>query len=135
MKGLSLALSLTGAAGAPANLLIGAPTAYPGTTVTDLGGGAYRISGNPGFGYWTISTDIGSDYRMSCTIDEDGATFWGMRKSDDVPSTTNVVNTSNSSSTGPGTADFTATATTTYIVLQANDGNSVDFSNLSLIAL
>ena len=76
-----------------------------------------------------ITTVIGRSYLLSTNIVSafSGGGFYGVRKSDDLPVNVNVV-TAKSNSIGAGQCVFTATATTSYIVLQNNGAGQITVS-------
>ena len=89
-----------------------------------------------------VATKVGTQYKLTVDVKTDsGASYWAVRKADDTDLDTQVVNLIQSwsgATTGDGqSAIFTATATRTYIALQANGaaGVEVHFANIRLEAL
>jgi hypothetical protein len=77
-----------------------------------------------------FATVVGQSYKLSGTIVTSGATFNAIRKADDIVASSNVVTFI--STVGTGSGFFTATATTSYIVLQVNDAGACTFDNVSV---
>ena len=97
--------------------------------------GVILVSSGQSASYFTQSFDtiVGVEYIMTGDIvDASGAlAFYGIRKADNIGASTNVVTVGNSQ--GKHSQTFTATATTTYAVLQVNnDGAFVTFDNISV---
>jgi len=97
-------------------------------TVSD---GVVTLAGGTGYFYQSFTTVVGKMYKVTGDILQVGTAFTAIRKSDTFNATTNLVNIS--SSVGAASGVFTATATTTFIILQHNfsvvDGK---FDNISV---
>jgi hypothetical protein len=82
----------------------------------------------------SFATVIGSFYRYSAQITaHSGGVFTGIRKADNSTASVNAVNLRQGIADGVGTSTgfFVATATTTFIVVQANTGGSITADNIS----
>jgi hypothetical protein len=80
-----------------------------------------------------ITTVVGKNYRYSVEITaNNAAAFLAIRKADNATASVNIVDL-RANSNGVSVGYFTATATTTYIVVQANTSASITVDNISLV--
>ncbi len=105
---------------------------YSGVGTFTSVGGKGRLTATGGFVqyYQIIATVIGQAYRITADIDNIDCSFFGLRKWD-----FDVSDVDDDLAAVEGTGligNFTATDTSTYIVLQAN-GGTCDFDNLSMV--
>ncbi|MES2904541.1 MAG: hypothetical protein V4696_10185 [Pseudomonadota bacterium] len=105
-----------------------------GTFTATAGKGVMVVSGTFVTFAWAISTQIGTTYNTLADIsDSVDAPFRGVRKADDSGASTNLVELTSNVDGLAQAGNFTATATTTYIILQVN-GNRTSFDNISVVA-
>jgi hypothetical protein len=108
-------------------------TGWTASSVTASGaGGVFTLSGGTGFFYQAITTVVGRTYQVKVDVVQVGTVFSGLRKADDTGASVNAVTIA--STVGLNRVGvFTATATTTYILIQHNSGSAVDaiFDNIS----
>ena len=101
--------------------------------------GEFSVTGGTGAGYLyqSFPTVIGQNYLLSGDITKLGNNFEGVRKSDNSGATINVENLTGANGVlGSHTLIFTATAATTFIILQNNDTvNAAKFDNISVKSL
>tara|TARA_R110000787_G_scaffold75718_1_gene167451 strand:+ start:364 stop:2508 length:2145 start_codon:yes stop_codon:yes gene_type:complete len=131
--------------GAALGSLYGAELVTNGTFETDVSGwaissgstisfssGAIEVNFGSSTAYATQSfpTEIGAVYRISGEILQVGGVFCGIRKADDATATINIVTLASTLGSHEGT--FTATATTTFVILQVNADPTGIFDNISV---
>jgi hypothetical protein len=112
-----------------------------GWSVTGSGSGSvasgqYTLNGTTtSYASQSFATVVGASYSFTCTIvSQNGAAFNGIRKADTANASSNAVSLREGIVNGPGTTSgvFIATATTTYIVIQANTGAVITADDISV---
>ena len=99
---------------------------------TTSGEAVVLVTGSNGYVSTSFATVIGKTYTFSGEILIAGASFTGIRKSDNTTASLNNVDIALNAAQ-VATSTFTATATTTYAVLQVNGtGNTATFDNISV---
>jgi hypothetical protein len=108
-------------------------TAQTGGVSTVSGGNLTLTTTITSYATIPITTVIGKSYLLSTNIVSafTSGGFYAVRKSDDLAVNVNIV-TAKSNSTGVGQCVFTATATTSYIVLQNNGAGQITVAYASV---
>lgn len=104
-------------------------------TVTASGGGLTVNATVTAFVTQSFSTVVGGTYAYSVEIvSQNSAAFNAIRKADNNTASVNVVELRQGIANGPGTSTgvFVATASTTFIVIQANSGAVITVDNISV---
>jgi hypothetical protein len=101
------------------------------SVVATVSDGVLTLSGGTGTFSQAFTTIVGKVYKVTGNILQVGTVFTGIRKADDAGAATNVVTIA--STVGAAQGIFTATATTTYLVLQQNfSATAGKFDNISV---